>query len=60
MLKELKEEIKDIKKEDIKKDTKKENKKKTKKEEKKDAPFVIKRKGKTYYIEDSDDLQSIF
>ena len=65
MLKDIKEEIKTIKKDEIKQDIKEEiktiNKKENKtKEEKKDAPFVIKRKGKTYYIEDSDDLDSIF
>jgi hypothetical protein len=62
ILNDIKEEIKTIKKDD-KKDNK-ENKtiKKDKiiKEEKKDAPLVINRKGKTYYIEDSDDLNSIF
>ena len=66
MLKDIKEEIKTIKKDEIKQDIGKEeikttNKKEKKiKEEKKDAPFVIKRKGKTYYIDDSDDLHSIF
>ncbi len=63
ILNDIKEEIKTIKKDDIKEEvkttSKKEKDKKTK-EEKKDAPFVIKRKGKTYYIDDSDDLHSIF
>ena len=62
MLKELKEEIKDIKTVKVKVDEK-ENKKKDKKdkEEIKDAAFVIKRKGKTYYIDESEsDLESLF
>ncbi len=72
MLKELKEEIQDIKtvkvdenkninKNDDKKDNKKDKKDKKNKEEKKDAPFVIQRKGKTYYIDESEsDLESLF